>query len=232
MLIVLLYHRSDRLKSKPTLSCVTLLKSVEFPLLCNQPIRGNVEAYVRIAGKHNHRNILIIDPVKPPLGPAIPARQSHAMPPLTSTTSNLLRTCARHQSPAMRAPATAIQRRGKADVIQRATAGEYRPTSSFDSPFRGGEESPPTTKIPNFKNYMAKGGETSNKVFSYFMVGTLGALAAAGAKAIVQGGQFQISCKVMIERGTWRRIWSGWANVCVSRFPSQHVRLRRHPGSS
>ncbi|KAI9874418.1 MAG: hsp70 nucleotide exchange factor fes1 [Pleopsidium flavum] len=97
----------------------------------------------------------------------------------------MLRTCARHQSPAMRAPASAIQKRGKADVIQRATAGEYQPTSSFDSPFRGGEGGN-TTKIPSFKNYMAKGGETSNKVFSYFMVGTLGALTAAGAKATVQ----------------------------------------------
>ncbi len=36
---------------------------------------------------------------------------------------------------------------------------------------------------------MAKGGETSNKVFSYFMVGTLGLLTAAGAKATVQGEQ-------------------------------------------
>lgn len=117
------------------------------------------------------------------------------MPPLTPTTNTLLRTCARHQSPAIRGPASVIQRRRKADVIQRATAGEYQPTSSFDSPFRGGEGSS-TTKIPSFKNYMAKGGETSNKVFSYFMVGTLGALTAAGAKATVQGGQVQSICKV------------------------------------
>ena len=92
----------------------------------------------------------------------------------------------------MRAPAIATtQRRGKADVINRATAGEYQPTSSFDSPFRGAESSP-TTKIPSFKNYMAKGGETSNKVFSYFMVGAFGALSAAGAKATVQGGWISI----------------------------------------
>jgi len=34
---------------------------------------------------------------------------------------------------------------------------------------------------------MAKGGETTNKVFSYFIVGTFGAITAMGAKATVQG---------------------------------------------
>lgn len=110
------------------------------------------------------------------------------MAPLTTTTHTLLRSCARHSSPALLAPAAAIQRRGRADVIHRATAGEYQRTSSFDSPFRGADPQP-TTKIPNFGKYMAKGGETSNKVFSYFMVGTLGLLTAAGAKATVQGEQ-------------------------------------------
>jgi len=48
-----------------------------------------------------------------------------------------------------------------------------------------------TTKIPSFGHYFSgrgKGGETNNKVFQYFMVGTMGALSAAGAKATVQGG--------------------------------------------
>ena len=66
------------------------------------------------------------------------------------------------------------QRRGKADM-----------RASFDSPFKTVEES--TTKIPDFGHYMSKRGETPNKVFQYFMVGTMGALAAAGAKATVQG---------------------------------------------
>lgn len=34
---------------------------------------------------------------------------------------------------------------------------------------------------------MSKKGETHNKTFQYFMVGTMGLLAAAGAKATVQG---------------------------------------------
>lgn len=118
--------------------------------------------------------------------PAHPAQRPCAMAPLTTNTHTLLRSCARHSSPALRAPASAIQRRGRADVIQRATAGQSQQTSSFDSPFRGAEGSP-TTKIPSFGKYMAKGGETTNKVFSYFMVGTLGAITAMGAKATVQG---------------------------------------------
>jgi len=56
--------------------------------------------------------------------------------------------------------------------------------SSFDSPFKG---SPETTKIPSFAAYRNKGGETGPKVFQYFMVGTMGALSALGAKATVQG---------------------------------------------
>ncbi|MCJ1306204.1 hsp70 nucleotide exchange factor fes1 [Hypocenomyce scalaris] len=103
---------------------------------------------------------------------------------LTSTARSMLRTCARQQLPALRATSTAGQRRGRASVIQRA-AGEHDHTPSFDSPFRNPDVSP-TTKIPSFGNYMSKRGEMSNKTFQYFMVGSMGLLAAAGAKATVQ----------------------------------------------
>lgn len=56
--------------------------------------------------------------------------------------------------------------------------------SSFDSPFKGSADS---TKIPSFAAYRNKNGEQSTKVFQYFMVGTMGALSALGAKATVQG---------------------------------------------
>ena len=39
---------------------------------------------------------------------------------------------------------------------------------------------------------MSKKGETSNKTFQYFMVGTMGLLSAAGAKATVQGRDTQL----------------------------------------
>ncbi|KAG9234632.1 putative cytochrome b-c1 complex subunit Rieske, mitochondrial [Amylocarpus encephaloides] len=57
-------------------------------------------------------------------------------------------------------------------------------TSSFDSPFRGmGNDK--ASNIPDFSNYRSKQGTKSNLVFQYFMVGTMGALTAAGAKATV-----------------------------------------------
>jgi hypothetical protein len=43
------------------------------------------------------------------------------------------------------------------------------------------------SSIPDFGKYMSKKGEGNNKLFSYFMVGTMGALSAAGAKSTVQG---------------------------------------------
>jgi len=43
-----------------------------------------------------------------------------------------------------------------------------------------------TAKIPSFKAYRSAGGETTNKVFQYFMVGTMGAVSALGAKNTVQ----------------------------------------------
>jgi ubiquinol-cytochrome c reductase iron-sulfur subunit len=54
----------------------------------------------------------------------------------------------------------------------------------FDSPFKGESK---TTKVPSFGAYRSKSGEEGGKVFSYFMVGTMGALSAMGAKATVQG---------------------------------------------
>jgi ubiquinol-cytochrome c reductase iron-sulfur subunit len=59
-------------------------------------------------------------------------------------------------------------------------------TSSFDSPFRGFGGSK-TAKIPDFSHYKSNKSQTSNQMFQYFMVGTMGALTAAGAKNTVQG---------------------------------------------
>lgn len=105
---------------------------------------------------------------------------------LTSPASTVLRACARQQLPAIRAASVTGQRRNRASVIERS-AGEYDRTPTYDSPFRNPDVSP-STKIPSFKNYMSKKSETSNKTFQYFMVGSMGLLAAAGAKATVEGG--------------------------------------------
>ena len=114
------------------------------------------------------------------------------MPPISAARSNLLRLCPRQHVTSPVIPsivATAQQRRCKADAVDR-TSGEYEQTPRFDSPFKNSDENP-TTKIPSFAKYMSKRGETSNKTFQYFMVGGMGLLAAAGAKATVQGGHSQ-----------------------------------------
>ncbi|KAF2709092.1 ubiquinol-cytochrome c reductase iron-sulfur subunit, partial [Pleomassaria siparia CBS 279.74] len=95
------------------------------------------------------------------------------MPALAHTTRAIARTWTAHQLPVARASCAAMQTRN-------ASAS----TSSFDSPFKGDAK---TTKIPSFAAYRNKaGGETGPRVFSYFMVGTMGALASLGAKATVQ----------------------------------------------
>jgi hypothetical protein len=57
-------------------------------------------------------------------------------------------------------------------------------SSSFESPFKGESKS---SRVPDFSKYMSKGKGSSNALISYFMVGTLGAISAAGAKSTVQG---------------------------------------------
>ncbi|ERF71468.1 Cytochrome b-c1 complex subunit Rieske [Endocarpon pusillum Z07020] len=104
------------------------------------------------------------------------------MRPLASGAGPALRSWTKHSLPlpfSRIAPAVVT-------VPHRRPVSEYSPTSSFNSPFKG-EEYSPTTKIPSFGKYMSKNSETSNRVFQYFMVGSMGLLAAAGAKATVQG---------------------------------------------
>ena len=56
-------------------------------------------------------------------------------------------------------------------------------TSSYESPFKGTSD---TNKIPDFSKYMSKGAGGKNQLYGYFMVGTLGAISAAGAKSTIQ----------------------------------------------
>ena len=111
------------------------------------------------------------------------------MRPLPSSASGLLHSRPTRRIPSVVAPATQClasqQRRTKASAVDQVS-GQYDRTPAFDSPFKNNETNP-TTKIPSFKNYMSKRPESSNKTFQYFMVGGMGLLAAAGAKAIVQG---------------------------------------------
>ncbi|KAF2121663.1 ubiquinol-cytochrome c reductase-like protein iron-sulfur subunit [Lophiotrema nucula] len=96
------------------------------------------------------------------------------MPALAHTSRAIARSWTAHSMPAARASCAAVQTRNISEVS---------PTSSFDSPFKGAGAS---SKVPSFAAYRSKGGEQTNKVFGYFMVGTMGALASLGAKATVQ----------------------------------------------
>lgn len=55
--------------------------------------------------------------------------------------------------------------------------------------------------MPDFSKYMSKGSGSSNALFSYFMVGTLGAISAAGAKSTIQGELFSIWVHSLFWRG-------------------------------
>ncbi|KAK3339169.1 ubiquinol-cytochrome c reductase iron-sulfur subunit, mitochondrial [Neurospora tetraspora] len=56
-------------------------------------------------------------------------------------------------------------------------------SSTFESPFKGESKA---AKVPDFGKYMSKAPPSTNMLFSYFMVGTMGAITAAGAKSTIQ----------------------------------------------
>ena len=109
----------------------------------------------------------------------------HPLPSPQFCTRSLLSRCPSRFAPSTRCIAARQQKRHKADIVER-TSGQIDSTPKFESPFKN-DDTNPTTKIPSFGHYMSKRGETSNKTFQYFMVGGMGLLTAAGAKATVQG---------------------------------------------
>ncbi len=93
-------------------------------------------------------------------------------------------TARRQQLPAVRQTAALAQQQ------QRTYAdGSNVSHAVFNSPFhRGKGDRPDTTVIPSFKKYRS-GNEQGNKVFQYFMIGSLGGISAMGAKDTVQSMQ-------------------------------------------
>ena len=152
------------------------------------------------------------------------------MPPISAARSTLLRLCPRQHLPSTIVPsilATTQQRRNKADVLERHS-GEIEQTPKYESPFKNRDENP-TTKIPSFAKYMSKRGQTTNKTFQYFMVGGMGLLTAAGAKATVQGKYSElVGGRIGRRYGVlWENLETQWLTMVLEcRFPGQHVRLR------
>ncbi|ETN45247.1 cytochrome b-c1 complex subunit Rieske, mitochondrial [Cyphellophora europaea CBS 101466] len=107
-------------------------------------------------------------------GAALRSWTQHALP--TSQSSSA---AARLATSSVASQTTVVQQRRHQSSPSQAAS-----TSSFDSPFRSNKVD--SNKIPSFKAYRAKSPEVSNRVFQYFMVGSMGLLTAAGAKATVQ----------------------------------------------
>lgn len=135
---------------------------------------------------------LITLPLSPPAFPLFSSvAESSKMRPVTASTSSALRSWTRHTLPTSATSSTsrfaAVSAAGTASPSssQRRLQSSDSGASSFESPFQHAKYD--TTKIPSFKNYASKGSEVSNRVFSYFLAGSMGLLAAAGAKATVQG---------------------------------------------
>ncbi|KAH7035526.1 cytochrome b-c1 complex subunit Rieske [Microdochium trichocladiopsis] len=86
---------------------------------------------------------------------------------------------------ASRALARGVSRQCTRNVRAISTTTQLRdaPASSYSSPFKGSQKA---NNIPDFGNYISADSASTNKVFQYFMVGTLGAITAAGAKSTVQ----------------------------------------------
>lgn len=96
------------------------------------------------------------------------------MAPLTIASRTLARSAARCASRTV--PACAMS----TTAVARSDA-----SASYSSPFKGNESK--GNKIPNFGHYISKTAGNTNQLISYFMVGTMGALSAAGAKSTIHG---------------------------------------------
>ena len=83
------------------------------------------------------------------------------------------------RSAAFRLPTNAVRAMSTTPAVCGSAA-----SSTFQSPFKGESK---TTRIPDFSKYKTSGSSTQNALISYFMIGTLGAISAAGAKSTVQG---------------------------------------------
>lgn len=113
------------------------------------------------------------------------------MRPAVQAGTAAVRTWTRHTLPKSIGPPRVLTASTPESQKRLATSSTSQ-TSSFASPFEtASSRSPDTNRIPNFGPYMSKSSETTNRVFQYFVVGTMGLLTAAGAKATVQGTQYQ-----------------------------------------
>lgn len=96
--------------------------------------------------------------------------------------AHVSRTCLRQI--ARTSPSTAAR------ALSTSAARNDSTATSYSSPFKGAQKG---SSIPDFSKYMSKGSAGTNQLFGYFMVGTMGAITAAGAKSTVQGRELPAS---------------------------------------
>ncbi|MBE3047338.1 hypothetical protein IMZ48_33425 [Candidatus Bathyarchaeota archaeon] len=99
-----------------------------------------------------------------------------------ATLTNASRVCLRSmtKTPTLAAlPARALSTSATRQQIGAPRSSSYGGT--FDGVGNKG------SKVPDFSHYMSEKSGTSNKVMGYFMVGSMGAISAAGAKSTVEG---------------------------------------------
>lgn len=90
------------------------------------------------------------------------------------------------------AQAVKVSTRALSTTAARPVAQHGEVSSTYKSPFTGTQKS---TQVPNFGHYMAKRSPSTNMLFQYFMVGTMGAISAAGAKSTIQGESWFLRIK-------------------------------------
>ena len=113
-----------------------------------------------------------------------PTKEARAMNSLRASSRAALRARSRllPSAATTAAAASAVTARAQSTT----STAEGLQSASYKSPFASTAPTR-TTKIPDFSKYRASDNVRGNQLFSYFMVGTMGALSAAGAKAVVQG---------------------------------------------
>ncbi|KAB5572290.1 putative ubiquinol-cytochrome C reductase iron-sulfur subunit [Coniochaeta sp. 2T2.1] len=100
------------------------------------------------------------------------------MAPIPTAAATVSRTLA--QAAVRRSPSTTV--RALSSTAARSVIASGEASDTYQSPFKGHSAA---NKIPDFSKYMLPKG-ASNQLIGYFMVGTLGAISAAGAKSTVQ----------------------------------------------
>lgn len=133
------------------------------------------------------------------------------MPPLSQTSRTALRRAwTRHSLPSQSnassriippTSVTAVATRQQLQQQRHATS-TVKSDPTFNSPIPDTEQR--TTDIPNFKKYMSKKGESSNKTFSYFMVGAYGLITGVAAKNTIGGASITHAPRDDMGRGGFR----------------------------